>query len=183
MIGLAVTRVSKIHGVTGIDVVWEFFWQYMETSVSVIMGSLTVVRSLLVYHPKEADQQKKKAAASPRSAGDSYSHLRFLRNHRKQLELESQDGLPEIPGAVMTGLGTFIRRHNRDPSLDTQATQTAISDYIIVRDDDSDYGVSKPLVNLEGLPFEADEAVHQLPQLQQDIHHSHQVTYYCDLRP
>ncbi|KAI3335616.1 hypothetical protein F4824DRAFT_464215 [Ustulina deusta] len=170
MVSLAIVRVSRIHGIVGIDVIWEFFWQYMETSVAVIMGSLTVVRSLL-YQTNGDDNQ--------RTAADDYYRLRLLRRHKIQLELESQDSLPEIPGAVMTGLRTFIRRHNHNSNLDTQATRTIISDHTtVIADDDSYNIVSKRPISLESLHLDAHEAMRQHEQSLQDVQRSHETRVF-----
>ncbi|KAI5919081.1 hypothetical protein F4810DRAFT_528487 [Camillea tinctor] len=150
MVCLAVIRISKIHGIAGVDVVWEFFWQYMESTVAVLMGSLTVMRSLLIYQTKGGNSPHDKVAvAGPRSHGQNTWRLRFLRRHREQIDLESQDELPEVPAATLTGLRTFIRRNNRDPGLDTQATSTALSQQnTMVEDNESHQLLSgKPLSN------------------------------------
>jgi hypothetical protein len=41
----------------------------------------------------------------------------------KERDLESQGGLPQIPGAVMTGLRTFIRRNHRDDGVMTEISE------------------------------------------------------------
>ncbi|KAI0448311.1 hypothetical protein F5B21DRAFT_518998 [Xylaria acuta] len=174
MVTLAIIRVSKIHGVLGIDVIWEFFWQYMETSVAVIMGSLTVVRNLLVHQTKGGDHQHN-AVARRRPIGESYYRLRFLRRHKKQLELESQDGLPEVPGAVMTGLHSFIRRNNRNPNLDTQATQTVLSDQTTIADDDSNHQILKSPISVESSHLDMHEAIDRHEQAQEGVRRSPQV--------
>ena len=125
MASFALTRVSKIRDVVSIDIVWEFFWQYLETAVAVIMGSLTVVRSLLVYQIKRGQVH---SPAGARPLGQSYYRRRFLYRRKKNFELESQEGLPSVPSATMTGLRTFIRRNNRDSGLETRATGTFVSD-------------------------------------------------------
>ncbi|KAI0479831.1 hypothetical protein F4859DRAFT_529965 [Xylaria cf. heliscus] len=138
MISFALTRVSKIRGVVGIDIIWEFFWQYMETAVAVIMGSLTVVRSLLVYQIKGGHAQ---SPAGARPLGNSYYRLRFPYRRKKNIELESQE-LPSVPSATMTGLRTFIRRNNRDVGLETQATGTVMSDEYTLTGDDGWHSLS-----------------------------------------
>ncbi|KAI1129674.1 hypothetical protein F5Y10DRAFT_237724 [Nemania abortiva] len=132
MIAFALARVSKIRGVVGIDIVWEFFWQYLETAVAVTMGSLTVVRSLLVYQIKRGHVQDPVGA---RPLGESYYRRRFW-YRRKNVELESQEDLPSIPSATMTGIRTFIRRNNRDAGLETQVTATCHSDECTLTKDD-----------------------------------------------
>ncbi|KAK4183912.1 hypothetical protein QBC35DRAFT_541740 [Podospora australis] len=127
MVCIAVIRASKINGASGVDVPWEFFWQYMEACVAVLMGSLTVFRSVLV-----AQRNKSSAGDGERKAGGvrrpimSYLYRRRQRSSGQRVsgdeDLESQRGygLPQIPGGTVTGLRTYIRRHNRDSALATQ---------------------------------------------------------------
>ncbi len=135
MVIFSITRVSKISGASGVDVPWVFFWQFMEASVAVLMGSLTVFRTLLI-----AEGNKRRAAAAPVSPpgggllkGDgsprrprSYyalGHRVRLFGRKKEMEEDLEEGLPEIPGALMTGLRTFIRRNHRDDGLKTEISQ------------------------------------------------------------
>ncbi|KAK4234051.1 hypothetical protein C8A03DRAFT_18982 [Achaetomium macrosporum] len=146
MVVFSITRVSKIKGASGIDVPWSFFWQFMEASIAVLMGSLTVFRTLLI------SESNKRAAAAKNSPSNNNSPpvgmgvgvgekkkpyylsslLGMIRRKKGFGDLESQegeDGLPEIPRATLTGLRTFIRRNNRDSHLKTMtgAELTAIS--------------------------------------------------------
>ncbi|KAG8157104.1 hypothetical protein KVR01_013094 [Diaporthe batatas] len=124
MVCLAIIRASKIHGAVSIDVVWVFFWQYMETVVAVIMGSLTVVRNLLVH-------QTKSNHASPAVSGDAQGRRAYrmrLLQRKKNMntdDVTTQGHLPQVPGPTLTGLRTFIRRNHRDPVHDTQVTQAS----------------------------------------------------------
>ena len=148
MVVFSITRVSKISGASGVDVPWLFFWQFMEASVAVLMGSLTVFRTLLI-----ADGKSKAAGSpgekggcgggggekrSPRSYYSFYHRMRLLGRRKEHGDLESQDGsgLPEIPSATMTGLRTFIRRNHRDPGLETGAMLTAISQHSTLADEE-----------------------------------------------
>ncbi|KAK8116330.1 Integral membrane protein [Apiospora sp. TS-2023a] len=101
MVCLAITRASKINGAAGVDVPWEFFWQFMEASVAVLMGSLTVFRTLLTSKTGAPDERRK-LAGGPMAPCASCS----------------RDGLPEVPSATMTGLWTFIQRNNCDTSTE-----------------------------------------------------------------
>ncbi len=136
MVIFSITRVSKIRGASGVDVPWVFFWQFMEASIAVLMGSLTVFRTLLI-----AEGNKRRAAAAPVSPpgggllkGDgsprhprSYYALghrvRLLVGRKKEVDDDLEEGLPEIPGALMTGLRTFIRRNHRDEGYRTEISQ------------------------------------------------------------
>ncbi|KAK8076215.1 Integral membrane protein [Apiospora phragmitis] len=122
MVALAITRASKINGAAGVDVPWEFFWQFMEASVAVLMGSLTVFRTLLSSKTGSSDERGRPVAAPPggpwphaRPAYYVFSSLgrRKRRADAADLEATKNGGIPEVPGATMTGLRTFIRRHDR----------------------------------------------------------------------
>lgn len=94
------------------------------------MGSLTVVRNLLVHHTKSSN---KSPANDPRRLAEQSYRMRFLRRHKKEMDLETQENLPAVPGATLTGLRTFIRRNNRDRGAETQATNLTT----LVEDEDS----------------------------------------------
>lgn len=121
MVCLAITRASKIKGSLGVDIGWEFFWQFMEASVAVLMGSLTVFRTLLTFQVNKSSEERKGAGLSPKSRALFSFHQRMqrLRKKRQQADEESLEGLPQIPSATLAGMHTFIRRNNRDPGLDT----------------------------------------------------------------
>jgi hypothetical protein len=109
---MAIIRVSGITGVAGVDIPWTFFWQFTEASVAVLMGSLTAFRTLLVGHVGRNSEPKRSWP---------YSRYRIYKwgGRKVSADDETQEGLPEVPGATMTGLRTFIRRNNRDPGLTT----------------------------------------------------------------
>ncbi|KAH8744395.1 hypothetical protein F5883DRAFT_590148 [Diaporthe sp. PMI_573] len=123
MVILAIIRASKIHGAVSIDVVWVFFWQYMETVVAVIMGSLTVVRNLLVHQTKS--NQNSPAAPGDGQGRQAY-RMRLLRRKKDQsIDNPTQGRLPAVPSPTLTGLRSFIRRHHREPGQETQVTQAS----------------------------------------------------------
>ena len=147
MVIFSITRVSKISGASGVDVPWVFFWQFAEASIAVLMGSLTVFRTLLIAERKTgprgspgAQLGKGSPAAGcggkrPRSYYALHHRIRLLAAGRSTKgDLESQEGLPEIPGAMMTGLRTFIRRNNRDSAMGTAVVMTAISQHSTIAD-------------------------------------------------
>ncbi|KAK8022515.1 hypothetical protein PG993_013282 [Apiospora rasikravindrae] len=126
MVALAITRASKINGAAGVDVPWEVFWQFMEASVAVLMGSLTVFRTLLSSKTGSSENERRPGVAV--APGRQWPHARpayyvFSSVGRRKrraaadadLEATRNNGglLPEVPGATMTGLRTFIRRNNR----------------------------------------------------------------------
>lgn len=95
----------------------------METAVAVIMGSLTVVRNLLVHQTKSNHV----SPAGPEEEGRRAYRMRLLqRNKNKNIDDSTRSGhLPEVPGPTLTGLRTFIRRNRREPGHETQVTQAS----------------------------------------------------------
>jgi hypothetical protein len=125
MVAFSITRVSHIRGASGVDVPWVFFWQFAEASVAVLMGSLTAFRTLLVAE-REKRWSPSPAGASPGQGGAKVGvfntfrqRVRLLGKSRSDLESQDEGGLPEIPGPMMTGLRTYIRRHKRDSGVKT----------------------------------------------------------------
>lgn len=125
---VAVIRASKIHGATAIDVVWEFYWQYIETVVAVIMGSITVIRNLLVHQTKSNyDSPAGVPDVSPPGQGrhNGY-HMRFVpRQKDKDVDQYAQFPLPAVPDAALMGMNTFLRHNHREHAYETQITSTS----------------------------------------------------------
>ena len=124
MIGLALTRMSKIILPTasgaGVDNWWQFFWQFIEASVAVLMASLTAVRNLFVAASgHRSDDNKGGGGNRPRSDPVSF---RIRLRIRQMTRLDSFQGstieeqgwegdnlkLPRIPRATITGLRSYI---------------------------------------------------------------------------
>lgn len=76
MVCRAIIRPSNIHGAVSIYGVWEFSWQYMETVVAVIMGSLTVILSRNHWR-----SGLRKASSGPASLRKCGSKTRALLTH------------------------------------------------------------------------------------------------------
>jgi hypothetical protein len=122
MIIVTVVRVSGIviTSAQSIDVLWEIYWQYIEAAVAVIMASLTAFRSLFITRGS--------GGGGHHADARSYSGLKLLRKifsiqtwrrsskeqgvhvlSDEELPAHRDPSLPEIPGALMTGIRTFIR--------------------------------------------------------------------------
>ena len=104
MVVIAIVRISGIKLAGGsVDIVWLVFWQQQESSVAVIMVSMSAFRSLFVE--------------SGRAAGLKYPANRWTRRLvRRALgsedqhdDLESNMDLPQIPRATLTGMSETIR--------------------------------------------------------------------------
>lgn len=98
---IAIARMSGINLKSGVvDIVWLAFWQQQESSIAVIMISISAFRSLFV------------ARASNGPSPKDFSRPRY--RNKLYLKLTGQDkdtrfGLPQIPGATLTGMRTVIR--------------------------------------------------------------------------
>lgn len=109
----ASVRVSglKFHGT--FDEVWMFLWQQIEACVAVAMISLTAFRSVFVA--SATSRARREGAKKPWYL----STVEVINRRRKQQvrEEEEMQGLPTIPSATLTGMGTFIERIQRTTSL------------------------------------------------------------------
>ena len=110
MVIVAIVRIAGMRQVGGpVDIVWLAFWQQQECSIAVFMVSVSAFRSLFVQSPAKTP--------APRQTRESPSYRRriFLRRrHDRDLyDVEGTEGLPQIPGATLTGLSTIAGR-NRD---------------------------------------------------------------------
>ncbi|KAK4209357.1 hypothetical protein QBC37DRAFT_378106 [Rhypophila decipiens] len=153
---IRVVKIQDVHGV-GVDLPWEFFWQTMEANVAVLMGSLTVFRTLLNSESiKHAETRRRATAAGPRSQNQvprtlkSFGMWRLLnikggsRLVRSDLESHAQDGaaLPEIPKGTMTGIRSFIWGNRSKPAKDPQASAQTGTTLTV---DDENYLVHKTI--------------------------------------
>ena len=134
MILVTVVRIAgmKLRGSGNVDIVWLAFWLQQECSIAVLMLSVSAFRSLFV--PSSA------RSPAPRHQGYSPSEKRrrFLhrRPHPDLYDTHETNGLPQIPGATLTGLTTVIeanrqaeeradldqrfdRDHSRSPTIST----------------------------------------------------------------
>lgn len=87
MVCFTIIRVQKINeGTYGVDLPWGFFWQQMECNIAVLMGGLTVFRTLLTQESKRRAEARERAkAARPRT------NIWSLRRRFRNSDLESQE--------------------------------------------------------------------------------------------
>ena len=112
---IALIRVSRIHSVAGIDVVWEFFWQTIEGCVAVLMASITAFRTVFASHGTRDSDEKRWVPA--------YTWIQRAKERKwRNKSSEDEDQLPSIPRALMTGMRTFIRNHDRTAGGTTALT-------------------------------------------------------------
>lgn len=108
MIMVTIVRIAGIKLADGsVDIVWLAFWQQQESSIAVIMISMSAFRSLFVDSV---------GVTAPRK------HLKYSANNwRKRLmrralgsggdhaDAERSMGLPQVPRATLTGMSEAIR--------------------------------------------------------------------------
>lgn len=108
MVVIAIVRMSGIMLATGdVDIVWVAFWQQQESSIAVMMVSMSSFRSFFVDDV---------GTPSPRR------HLSYFANKRKKRPVwralgtddefddsEQTMGLPRVPRAMLTGMSQIIR--------------------------------------------------------------------------
>lgn len=118
MIAIAMVRgiSARVHG--SHDQIWASFWVQLETSISVIMVSTMIFKSLFIV----------KKGSSPQKYSPRYSNRVWRRKKTPQL--------PEIEtGATMTGMRTVIRENGRTVMGSFGKDTTSL-------DDGSTYGMS-----------------------------------------
>ena len=111
---IALIRESRIRSAGGIDMVWSFFWRTMEGCVAVLMASITAFRTVFASHGTRDSGEKR---WTPASTWLQRAKERQGRNKSS----EDEDQLSSIPRALMTGLRTFIRKHDRTAGGTTTA--------------------------------------------------------------
>ena len=101
-------------GVVATDIPYEMFFQYLEAAVALLTASLTAFRTFFVTQRERTRYQDrmKKPLFSFRNLGLGKKPYDISRD-------EEAHDLPEVPGATMTGMRSFIRRNDRTESNDT----------------------------------------------------------------
>ncbi len=127
MVIVTIVRVSGLRNGSNLDPVWDFYWQVVESSIAIIMVSLTAFRSFFVQERIRRSRAKRswyhgvKQMLSSRSAGVSE---------------ESARELPPIARGHLTGLRTIIYGNGR--------TSQGAGTYLQDEDKDAEWG--RPVV-------------------------------------
>jgi hypothetical protein len=114
MIALAITRASKMAGVVATDIPYEMFFQYLEAAVALLTASLTAFRTFFV-----TQRERNRYNDRMKKPSFSFKNMGFRKKTYDISRDEEAHGMPEFPGATMTGMRTFIRRNNRTEGKDT----------------------------------------------------------------
>jgi hypothetical protein len=103
MVVVAIVRIAGTHLHDGsLDIVWLEFWMQQESSLAVIIVSCSAFRSFFVANTA--------AGPSPVYSPESWKKRRIQRRPLPdQDDMESANGLPQIPRATLTGMRTQIR--------------------------------------------------------------------------
>lgn len=109
LVAMVIVAIVRIVGITlangTVDIVWLAFWEQQECSISVIMVSVSAFRSFFVVSAtNHASPQRPRQ--SPTSWRRRLLHKRFFLD---EYDVESTNGLPQIPSATLTGMRTLIR--------------------------------------------------------------------------
>lgn len=153
MVVFTITRASGLEWKGNLDVLWEVYFQIIAAEVGLILVAVTAFRQLFVSRINQNRRAPPKSPPfwtgavntmrgllDPRRWTSSYSGYRNgpqgRGSERKPKGLFGR--LPDIPGATMTGVRTFIDEHssgtegNRDTSPLVAAEKPAISKDVIV---------------------------------------------------
>ncbi|PSN61404.1 hypothetical protein BS50DRAFT_578420 [Corynespora cassiicola Philippines] len=109
MIILAIIRSLSLPGPVSRarDVPWTILWVYLESAVAVIMVSLTAFRTLFTLRREERRQREERLKWSPNTWKDVAMPWR-KEAWTSSIESDTEQGLPEIPNATLTGMRTAI---------------------------------------------------------------------------
>ena len=106
MIVVAVVRMAGIKLANDrVDIVWLVFWQQQESSIAVIIVSLSAVRALFVAH--EHPRKPRKHSFNDWKRGIHRQRLGSTTNEQETNELAS---LPRVPSPTLSGMSSAIRR-------------------------------------------------------------------------
>lgn len=123
MVIVTIVRVSGLRNGSNLDPVWDFYWQIVESSIAIIMVSLTAFRSFFVQERIRRSQEKR-----------SWYHgvKQILSSRSGAASEESAHELPPIVRGHLTGLRTMISRHGR--------TSQGAGTYLQDEEDDAEWG-------------------------------------------
>ena len=110
MIVVAVVRMAGIRLANDrVDIVWLVFWQQQESSIAVIIVSLSAVRALFVAKSMHEHPRK----PGKHSLNDYWRrgvHRRRLGQTTNEQETNNLESLPRVPSPTLSGMSSVIRR-------------------------------------------------------------------------
>ena len=109
MIIVAVVRMAGIRLANyRVDIVWLVFWQQQESSIAVIIVSLSAVHALFVA--KSMHQPPRKPLRHSFNDWRRGVHKRRLGPTTNEQETNNQDTLPRVPSPTLSGMSSVIRQ-------------------------------------------------------------------------
>ncbi|KAI4114115.1 MAG: hypothetical protein LQ345_005051 [Seirophora villosa] len=109
MIAVAIVRISTFRLTNGeVDIVWLAFWQQQESSIAVIVVSVSAFRSLFV----SASMTRPKRKPLRQSVNDWRRRLerRRIGPTTDEQEVPGSNMLPQVPSPTLTGMSSLMRR-------------------------------------------------------------------------
>lgn len=114
---VVITQVSGLHvpHTSTIDIVWEIFWQFMESCVAIIVVCVAAFRSFFIQHRRNQ--------SPPRSPW--YQGVKAFLSNKGSASSSSEEGceLPTIPGGALSGMRTFIEGNGREDKRGSKHVQ------------------------------------------------------------
>ena len=104
-----------------IDLQWSLFWQQMETSISIIVVSVTGFRTLLGMRASKKRQQSEKRWDRLQSYRQRLLR-KALRRDPADRSVLVKNALPDIPNATLTGMRSFINGDRSEKALAVEST-------------------------------------------------------------
>lgn len=131
MIICSICRAASFVDSKRLDLPARLFWQQVEASIAVIMGSITVFRTLIVskhtsqrYEVRAPSFVKKILPKSLSGQSSGQSRSRGGTGSTEYLEL------PTMPSATFSGIRSFLSRsHRGDATLDNSKFDPLEADY------------------------------------------------------
>ncbi|KAL8962257.1 MAG: hypothetical protein Q9193_001310 [Seirophora villosa] len=135
-----ITRASGLEWKGNLDVLWEVYFQIIAAEVGLILVAVTAFRQLFV---SRTSQNRRSPPKSPPFWTGAVNTMRGLLDPRRWTSSYSRDRngpqgrgserkpkglfgrLPDIPGATMTGVRTFVdqQREQTGPSMNSSGTE------------------------------------------------------------
>lgn len=106
---VAVVRMAGIRLANDrVDIVWLLFWQQQQSSIAVIIVSLSAVRAVFVA--KSMHQPPRKPLKRSLNDWRRGVHRRRLGPTTNDLETNNQETLPRVPSPTLSAMSSVIRR-------------------------------------------------------------------------
>ena len=129
---IAISALIQVSGEVkdhNIDLQWSLFWQQVETSISIIVVSITGFRTLLGMRASKKRQQSEKRKDRLQSYRQRLLRKALRRNPVNRSVLV-KNALPDIPNATLTGMRSFINGDGTEKGTAVDSTIDTHNDTI-----------------------------------------------------